>query len=137
MTVYTPLSIHDLLDDLVRQSRSKSRSGFCSVADQTGAPIRYNSKIEPDSAVYELALPGYDKSEVEVRLGSSHLEVSSKSTSTRDSSWQVIGAPKTPFTVRFYVGSGATVSSACMVNGLLTISLTRSPSADSVSVPVT
>lgn len=136
------LTVSDLLDDLVMASQRSSRSysDFRPVADITGAPVRYNSKVGPDSATYQIALPGWDKSEIEVRVDSTYLEIrSSRADSDLASSegWQVVGVTKSPFKVRFYVGKGATVSSATMKNGLLTIDMARNPSSDWVSINIT
>lgn len=110
---------------------------FCSVVDMAAGSVRYNSKIDGNTAIYEVALPGYAKEEVEVKLVADYLEISSNSRSEEYGSYQVVGAGKSPFKARFYVGEGATVSRATMADGLLKIRVDRTPPSDSVSVPIT
>lgn len=104
-------------------------------------PIEYNVLIDEadNSAVYEVALPGYSKSDVEVRYSSNRLTVSSDKSDlgtpeTQGYVVQMFG--KRPFSVSWSI-SEAKVSSATMSEGVLRIVMLRNVDNPSDLVPVT
>lgn len=103
--------------------------------------IGYNVLVDEadNSAVYEVALPGYSKSDVEVRYSSNRLTVSSDKSDlgtpeTQGYVVQMFG--KRPFSVSWSI-SEAKVSSATMSEGVLRIVMLRNVDNPSDLVPVT
>lgn len=80
---------------------------------------RYNVRIEGDTATFEIALPGYDKSNIEVRCTDRLLTVSSN-VKRSYSGYVVAGSRVGPFSLS-WVNRGATVSRATFTNGVLEI----------------
>jgi HSP20 family molecular chaperone IbpA len=101
-------------------------------------PIRYNVLVDEadNSAVYEVALPGYDKSDLEVRYSDNRLMVSSNESETNSSGYVVHMFGKRPFSLSWGV-SDAKVSGAKMLNGVLRVEMSRNINDPSNLVPVT
>lgn len=117
----TTVSISDLLDSVRYTSHPTSQQG-------TYAP-RYNVRIDDEIALYEIALPGYEKSEIEVRHSDDRLTVSSTAKRTYDSSYVVASSKVTPFSLYWPV-KNAKVASAKLENGMLRIVMQRSVSGN-------
>jgi len=113
--------ISELLDSVRYASLPTSQQG-------TYAP-RYNVRIDSDTALYEIALPGYEKSEIEIRHTDDRLTVSSAAKRTYDSSYVVASSQITPFSLSWPV-KNAKVASAKLENGMLRIVMQRSVSGD-------
>lgn len=103
--------------------------------------IRYNVLVDEadNSAVYEVALPGYSKSDVQVRYDANRLTVSSDKSDlgtpeTQGYVVQMFG--KRHFSFSWTV-SDAKVSSATMSEGVLRIVMLRNVDKPSDLVPVT
>jgi HSP20 family molecular chaperone IbpA len=99
---------------------------------------RYNVRVDESdaSAVYEVALPGYAKSDIEVRYSANRLTVSSSKTDTDASGYIVHMFGKRPFSLSWAV-SDARVDKAEMVDGVLRIVVSRTVNDSSDLVPVT
>ena len=108
-----------MLNDLLESTRYSSTP---SVVKGSYSP-RYNVRMEGDTATFEIALPGYDKSEIEVRCTDSRLTVSSNA-SRSYSGYVVAGNRIGPFSLS-WVNRGATVSKATFSNGVLEIVMQR------------
>lgn len=108
-----------MLNDLLESTRYSSTP---SVVKGSYSP-RYNVRMEGDTATFEIALPGYDKSEIEVRCTDSRLTVSSNA-SRSYSGYVVAGNRISPFSLS-WVNRGATVSKATFSNGVLEIVMQR------------
>ena len=117
----TTVSISDLLDSVRYTSLPTSQQG-------TYAP-RYNVRIDDEIALYEIALPGYEKSEIEVRHSDDRLTVSSTAKRTYDSSYVVASSKVTPFSLSWPV-KNAKVANAKLENGMLRIVMQRSVSGN-------
>jgi HSP20 family molecular chaperone IbpA len=103
--------------------------------------IRYNVRVDEsdNSAMYEIALPGYGKSDVEVRYSANRLTVSSEKSDLGGSESQgyiVQMFGKRPFSFSWSV-SEAKVSSATMSDGVLRVVMLRNAHNPSDQVPVT
>ena len=117
----TTVSISDLLDSVRYTSLPTSQQG-------TYAPW-YNVRVDDEIALYEIALPGYEKSEIEVRHSDDRLTVSSTAKRTYDSSYVVASSKVTPFSLSWAV-KNAKVSSAKLESGMLRIVMQRSVSGN-------
>lgn len=104
-----------MLNDLLDSARYSS---IPSVTKGSYTP-RYNVRMEGDTATFEIALPGYEKSEIEVRCTDSRLTVSSNANRSY-SGYVVAGNRVGPFSLS-WVNRGATVSRATFTNGVLEI----------------
>lgn len=119
-----------------------SRSALFSTIPVTkgSSSIRYNVRVDEadNSAVYKFALPGYDRSDVEVRYSTDRLTVSSSvSEPDSDASGYIVRMfGKRPFSLSWAV-SHAKVSSATMSEGVLRIVMLRDVNDSSDLVPVT
>jgi HSP20 family molecular chaperone IbpA len=83
---------------------------------------RHNCKVSQGSIVYEIALPGFARSDVKVEMSSTCLNVSSDT--RKDYSEYVAASSKvSPFSISFRVPAGAEVESAVMRDGLLTVTI--------------
>lgn len=111
--------ISDLLDSVRYTSLPTSQQG-------TYAP-RYNVRIDSDTALYEIALPGYEKSEIEIRCTDDRLMVSSTAKHVYDTSYVVSSSRVTPFSLSWPV-KNAKVASAKLENGMLRVVMQRSVS---------
>lgn len=100
--------------------------------------VRYNVRVDEadNSAVYEVALPGYAKSDIEVRYSANRLTVSSSKTDTDSTGYVVHMFGKRPFSLSWSV-SDAKVDKAEMVDGVLRITMLRNVNDPSDLVPVT
>ena len=100
--------------------------------------VRYNVRVDEadNSAVYEVALPGYAKSDIEVRYSANRLTVSSSKTDTDSTGYVVHMFGKRPFSLSWAV-SDAKVSEATMSDGVLRIVVSRTVNDSSDLVPVT
>ena len=103
--------LNDLLD-------SVQYSATPSVTKGAYTP-RYNVRVEGDTATFEIALPGYEKSEIELRCTDRLLTVSSNAKRSY-SGYVVAGNRVGPFSLS-WVNRGATVSRATFTNGVLEI----------------
>jgi HSP20 family molecular chaperone IbpA len=101
-------------------------------------PIRYNVRVDEsdNSAVYEVALPGYGKSDVEVRYSANRLTVSSDKSDRDESGYVVQTFAKRPFSISWTV-SDANVSSAAITDGVLRVVMSRNVNDPSDLIPVT
>lgn len=109
------LTTVSMLNDLLESTRYSSTP---SVVKGSYSP-RYNVRMEGDTATFEIALPGYDKSEIEVRCTDRLLTVSSNANRSY-SGYVVAGNRVGPFSLS-WVNRGATVSKATFANGVLEI----------------
>lgn len=101
---------------------------YSSIAVAKGATVRYNVRLSEsdDRAVYEIALPGYERSNIEVRYSNNRLTVSSKSeTPSRSSDYAVRMFDQAAFSLSWSV-SDSEVSKATFVNGVLKVFMSRS-----------
>ena len=103
--------------------------------------IRYNVRVDEadNSAVYEIALPGYGKSDVEVRYSANRLTVSSDKSNGDGSEFQgyvIQMFDKRPFSFSWSI-SEAKVSSATMSDGVLRIVMSRDVNDSADLIPVT
>jgi len=96
----------------------------------------YNVRVDGDTAVYSIALPGYEKSDIQVRCTENLLIVSSNAQGTYDSKHIVTTFTVSPFSVSWQI-RGAKVSSATMSNGVLEVVMQRSVSEDGDLVAIT
>jgi Molecular chaperone (small heat shock protein) len=103
--------------------------------------IRYNVLVDEsdNSAVYEIALPGYGKSDVEVRYSDNRLTVSSDKSDMDGSEPQgyvLRTFAKRPFSISWSV-LDAKVSSAAMSDGVLRVVMSRNVNDPSDLIQVT
>ena len=103
--------------------------------------IRYNVRVDEadNSAVYEIALPGYGKSDIEVRYSANRLTVSSDKSNGDGSESQgyvIQMFGKRPFSFSWSI-SEAKVSSATMSDGVLRIVMSRDVNNPADLIPVT
>ena len=127
----TTLSSSSILSDLLNEIRYNS----VPMAQGSNIPL-YNVRMDGDTATYRLALPGYEKSDVQVRCTDNRLTVSSKAQESYDSKDLVTSFRVSPFSISWSI-RGATVSSATMSNGVLEIVMQRSVSEPGDLVPIT
>jgi len=111
--------ISDLLDSVRYTALPASQQG-------TYSP-RYNVRIDDETALYEIALPGYEKSEIEIRHSDDRLTISSTAKRTYDTSYVVASSQVTPFSLSWPV-KNAKVASAKLENGMLRVVMQRSVS---------
>jgi len=95
----------------------------------------YNVRIEGDTAVYRLALPGYKKSDIQIRCTDNRLTVSSQAQESYDSKDIVTSFRVSPFSVSWAI-RGSTVSKATMSDGVLEIVMRRNVSEAGDLVPI-
>jgi len=126
----TTLSSSTILSDLLNEIRYNS----VPMAQGSNLPL-YNVRMDGDTAIYRLALPGYEKSEIEIRCTDNRLIVSSKAQETYDSKDLVTSFRVSPFSISWAIRA-ATVSRATMVNGVLEIVMKRSVSETGDLVPI-
>lgn len=111
-----------LLEDLLRPAM------FSTIpAPVSGSRVpQYNVRVEKDDkrAVYEVALPGYEKSDVQVRYSKNRLTVSSSFSDDNASDYIVRSFRRSPFQISWAV-SEAKVASATMSKGILKIVMER------------
>jgi HSP20 family molecular chaperone IbpA len=107
-------------------------------ATKSSNPIRYNVRVDEadNSAVYEVALPGYGKSDVEVRYSANRLTISSDKSDRDESGYVVQTFAKRPFSLSWSV-LDAKVASATMVDGVLRVVMSRDDNRTSELIPVT
>lgn len=100
---------------------------FSSIAVSKGATVRYNVLNENDeSAVYEIALPGYDRDSIEVRYANNRLTVSGRSKgSDRVSDYSVKMFDQADFYLSWPV-SDSKVTKATLIDGVLKVFMSRS-----------
>jgi len=82
-------------------------------------------KTEDNSYVIEMALAGFDKSDVEVTLEGNKLTVKGKAPEKDESKTIFNGLALRPFTRLFNVSDDIVVANAEMLNGLLKVTLER------------
>lgn len=112
----------------VREMLSSSDS-YSSVPAIRGTWIpRYNFKYDPEtrSAQYEIALPGYDRSDIEVQCTGKTLTVSSKADPDY-SDYHTVSAAVRPFRLSWAIDRESRVSKASFNNGLLVILMESDP----------
>lgn len=119
LTTVSRSLISDLLDSVRYTALPASQQG-------TYVP-RYNVRIDDETALYEIALPGYEKSEIEIRHSDDRLMVSSAAKRTYDASYVVASSHVTPFSLSWPV-KNAKVASAKLENGMLRVVMQRSVS---------
>jgi HSP20 family molecular chaperone IbpA len=119
LTTVSRSLISDLLDSVRYTALPASQQG-------TYSP-RYNVRIDDETALYEIALPGYEKSEIEIRHSDDRLTVSSAAKRTYDASYVVASSQVTPFSLSWSV-KNAKVASAKLENGMLRVVMKRSVS---------
>lgn len=85
--------------------------------------IKYNE----DSYAIEVAVAGFDQSEIDVNVENNHLTISGNRTerSSVDSTYVHRGISARNFTKTFTLGNYIEVNGATIKNGMLTVSLTR------------
>lgn len=107
-----------LLEDLLRPAM------FSTIPAPVGGSRvpQYNVRVEKDDkrAVYEVALPGYEKSDVQVRYSSNRLTVSSSVSDDSSSDYVVRSFRRSPFQISWSVNE-AKVASASMSKGILKV----------------
>lgn len=119
LTTVSRSLISDLLDSVRYTALPASQQG-------TYVP-RYNVRIDDETALYEIALPGYEKSEIEIRHSDDRLTISSTAKRTYDTSYVVASSQVTPFSLSWPV-KNAKVASAKLENGMLRVVMQRSVS---------
>jgi HSP20 family molecular chaperone IbpA len=127
-----------LADESLLQSLTRPAM-FSSIPVTKGpSSIRYNVRVDEsdNSAVYEIALPGHTKEDVEVRYSANRLTVSSNKMDTDTSGYVVHMFGKRAFSLSWAV-SDAKVSEATMSDGVLRIVVSRTVNDSSDLVPVT
>jgi HSP20 family molecular chaperone IbpA len=127
----TTLSSSNILSELLNEIRYNAMP----LAKGSRIPL-YNVRVDGDTAVYSIALPGYEKSDIQVRCTENLLIVSSNAQGTYDSKHIVTTFAVSPFSVSWQI-RGAKVSSATMSNGVLEVVMQRSVSEDGDLVAIT
>lgn len=127
----TTLSSSNILSELLNEIRYNAMP----LAKGSRIPL-YNVRVDGDTAVYSIALPGYEKSDIQVRCTENLLIVSSNAQVTYDSKHIVTTFTVSPFSVSWQI-KGAKVSSATMSNGVLEVVMQRSVSEPGDLVPIT
>jgi HSP20 family molecular chaperone IbpA len=127
----TTLSSSNILSELLNEIRYNAMP----LAKGSRIPL-YNVRVDGDTAVYSIALPGYEKSDIQVRCTENLLIVSSNAQVTYDSKHIVTTFAVSPFSVSWQI-KGAKVSSATMSNGVLEVVMQRSVSEPGDLVPIT
>lgn len=107
-----------LLEDLLRPAM------FSTIPTPAGGSRvpQYNVRVEKDDKrrVYEVALPGYEKSDVQVRYSKDRLTISSSVSDDISSDYIVCSFRRSPFQVSWTVRE-AKVASATMSKGILKV----------------
>lgn len=119
----SPLLIVSTMPTIEQALRSIIHSPSLSTPTVLGAWIpRYNAAIDSvkRTATYEIGLPGYEKSDIEIRCDSGLLTVSSRSKRQYEG-YVTVSAPVRPFSMSWDVEPGSKVSKATFTNGLLVI----------------
>ena len=127
----TTLSSSNILSELLNEIRYNSMP----LAKGSRVPL-YNVRVDGDTAVYSIALPGYEKSDIKVRCTENLLTVSSNAQGTYDSKHIVTFFTVSPFSISWQI-RGAKVSDATMSNGVLEIFMQRNVSEDGDLVQIT
>jgi len=127
----TTLSSSAILSELLNEIRYNAMP----LSKGSRIPL-YNVRVDGDTAVYSIALPGYEKSDIQVRCTENRLTVSSEAQGTYDSSHIVTSFAVSPFSMSWQI-RGATVSRATMSNGVLEIVMQRSVSETGDLVSIT
>lgn len=106
-----------LLEDLLRPAM------FSTIPAPGSRVPQYNVRVEKDDkrAVYEVALPGYEKSDVQVRYSKNRLTVSSSVSDDNASDYIVRSFRRSPFQISWAVSYEAKVASATMSKGILKV----------------
>ena len=95
---------------------------------------RHNAVIQDGQIVYEIALPGFTRSDIKVELSGTNLNVSSD-TRREYADYVVAQARVRPFSLTFQTPTGAEVESAVLRDGMLIVTIrTRQ---ESTTIPVT
>lgn len=126
----TTLSSSNILSELLNEIRYNAMP----LAKGSRIPL-YNVRVDGDTAVYSIALPGYEKSDIQVRCTENRLIVSSEAQGTYDSGYLVTSFAVSPFSMSWQI-KGAKVSNATMSNGVLEIVMQRSVSEPGDLVPI-
>jgi HSP20 family molecular chaperone IbpA len=126
----TTLSSSNILSELLNEIRYNAMP----LAKGSHIPL-YNVRVDGDTAVYSIALPGYSKSDIQVRCTENRLTVSSEAQGTYDSGHIVTSFTVSPFSMSWQI-RGATVSRATMADGVLEIVMKRSVSETGDLVPI-
>lgn len=128
-----------LLEDALRTIRSTGKPSFSVIPVSRGSHVpRYNVMIDEaaNTATYSIALPGYVKSDLEIRYdGSDMLSVSSTVYDKDTSGYVVRMFSRRPFHLSWNVGD-VTVSSATMSDGVLQVTLLRNANSSGDLVPI-
>lgn len=95
---------------------------------------RHNTLVQDDNIVYEIALPGFVKSEIKVEMSGTNLCVSSD-TRREYSDYVVAQAKVRPFSLSFPCPTGSEVKSAVLRDGMLVVTISTQNS--SRAIPVT
>ena len=85
----------------------------------------YNISGEDNQYKIDIALAGVDKNDVSIELEQDVLVVSYKPSTSENKNWLYKGVANRAFTRRFTLSENVVVTSANMVNGMLTIHLER------------
>jgi HSP20 family molecular chaperone IbpA len=127
-----------LADESLFQSLTRPAMFSSIPAIKGPSSIRYNVLVDESDnrAVYEVALPGYTKGDVEVRYSANRLTVSSGKTDSDASGYVVHMLGKRPFSLSWAV-SDAKVSEATMSDGVLRVVVLQNVNEPSDLVPVT
>lgn len=112
------VGLEDMFDEITRLSHSQQESNY-----PPYNIIRYNE----DSFAIEVAVAGFDQSEIDVNVENNHLTISGNRAdkSTLESTYVHRGISARNFTKTFTLGNYIEVNGATIKNGMLTISLTR------------
>lgn len=95
---------------------------------------RHNTAIRDGQIVYEIALPGFTRSDIKVEMSGTSLNVSSD-TRREYADYVVAQARVRPFSLAFPTPTGAEVDSAVLRDGMLIVTIrTRQ---ESTTIPVT
>ena len=82
----------------------------------------HNTRVTEDKIIYEIGLPGYTKDDIQVQASSTELSVSSQ-TRKEYSDYVTCPVKVVPFSISLIIPSDSEVESACMENGLLTVTI--------------
>lgn len=117
----------------------KAKSPYFSAiaATKGGYTPRYNVSVDEsaNSAVYEVALPGHSKDDVEVRYSDGRLTVSSLKSDSNSSDYVVQMFGKSPFILSWAV-SDSEVSGASMSDGVLKVTMQGKKPSKSDLIPI-
>lgn len=90
-----------------------------------GYPPFSIKKPEENKYVIELAVAGFAKQDIEIKLDGDRLFIKGKSSNTDDSNYLFKGIANREFTRSFTIEDGVQINSATMVNGMLKVFLER------------